>query len=47
MIAFTASDVMLSILGRHREIDEFIFTQIKNHSIIFPLSILIFVTSCY
>ena len=48
-IRFTimTSAVMDSLLGRHREIDDFISTQIKNHYILLFLTKLISMKSFY
>ena len=47
MIAFTSSAMMDSLLGRQREIDDFICTQIMNHIICSGLSTFIFIMRCY
>ena len=39
MIAFTASAMMSSLLGRHREIDDFILTQSNHYIIVLPVYI--------
>ena len=47
MIAFTASAIVNSLLIRHRDIDDFVFTLIIDYSILLSLSILVSVKSCY